>query len=175
MSELGSLSELAVAYHEAGHAVVAHALGRPFDYVTIIPDEDQGSLGHTHSTRPRTVRHLLDCGACSVADVRFAEDDITHSLAGGLAQGLVCEVDEACLGSDERSAWELANAICGDEEQIKACIAWCRHRAELILRDERVILFLDTLAHCLLEHKRISYGQAISIYEQALAQVGLSA
>ena len=34
------------AYHEAGHAVAALYHGLKFTYVTIIPDEQQGSLGH---------------------------------------------------------------------------------------------------------------------------------
>jgi ATP-dependent Zn protease len=36
--------EEATAYHEAGHAVIAVAVRRPFRYVTISPSED--ALGH---------------------------------------------------------------------------------------------------------------------------------
>lgn len=36
--------EQETAYHEAGHVVAHHVLGLPFEYVTIVPDED--SEGH---------------------------------------------------------------------------------------------------------------------------------
>src|SRR5437016_2249213 len=38
------------AYHEAGHAVAASWLRVPFRYVTIVPDEQDGSLGHIRFT-----------------------------------------------------------------------------------------------------------------------------
>lgn len=47
----GRRALLATAYHEAGHAVAAHVLGRPLLYATIIPEdlEHAGpSNGHVH-------------------------------------------------------------------------------------------------------------------------------
>jgi len=43
------LRRIRTAYHEAGHAVVARAVGFPIDVVTIKPDET--NLGHvTHQS-----------------------------------------------------------------------------------------------------------------------------
>jgi ATP-dependent Zn protease len=38
----------AIAYHEAGHAVVAHALGQAVPLVSFVPDEEDDSLGRCH-------------------------------------------------------------------------------------------------------------------------------
>jgi len=38
MEDVVEMSREAIAYHEAGHAVVAYALGCPFVLVTIVPD-----------------------------------------------------------------------------------------------------------------------------------------
>lgn len=37
-------SDLATAYHEAGHAVLALALGRPVDRITVVPDKHHAGL-----------------------------------------------------------------------------------------------------------------------------------
>jgi ATP-dependent Zn protease len=46
-----SKEEEATAYHEAGHAVIALALRRGLSRVTIVPDDEAGSLGHCAGTR----------------------------------------------------------------------------------------------------------------------------
>ncbi len=41
------VDDFAIAYHEAGHYVVAHMFGHHQDGLTIEPDSEKGSLGHT--------------------------------------------------------------------------------------------------------------------------------
>src|SRR5262245_21372656 len=40
------VGKLYIATHEAGHAVVGLLLGAKLSEVTIVPDEDRGTLGH---------------------------------------------------------------------------------------------------------------------------------
>ena len=86
------------AYHEAGHALLAHFFKLPFDYVTILPGED--TLGHlalrAHS-RPRTTHWIkalfLNDPAAKLFDVfsrltqrAQAEKNVMCFFAGRIAQ-----------------------------------------------------------------------------------------
>lgn len=70
-----------VAYHEAGHAVVAVVLGRRFRKVTIVPESD--SLGHVlHRPYSKTFQPDVNTGGHTE---RRICDDVMCSLAGMLA------------------------------------------------------------------------------------------
>jgi hypothetical protein len=74
------------AYHEAGHAVVAIALGRSFRKVTIVPDED--SLGHVlHRPFPKGFRPDIDVGSRNEHRIR---QSVMCSLAGMAAERRGC-------------------------------------------------------------------------------------
>lgn len=74
------------AYHEAGHAVVAIALGRSFRKVTIVPDED--SLGHVlHRPFPKGFRPDIDVDLRSERRIR---QSVLCSLAGMAAERRGC-------------------------------------------------------------------------------------
>jgi hypothetical protein len=62
--------DLAIAYHEAGHAVAAFALGISAHNVSIVPDEKRGTEGHVQY----------------VDQIVTARDAATVSLAGPVAQ-----------------------------------------------------------------------------------------
>jgi ATP-dependent Zn protease len=66
-----------IAYHEAGHAVVAYRLGIEVEHVTIVPDHD--SRGHF-------VHADLFCAPGCGSDRANLERAIKISLAGPLAQ-----------------------------------------------------------------------------------------
>ena len=70
-----------VAYHEAGHAVACYALHRPFEYVTLVEDENGERLGHI--PHPPSSRwyfdHFLNVDAA-------AWDSALHALAGPVAE-----------------------------------------------------------------------------------------
>ncbi len=44
----------AVAHHEAGHAIVAQALGHLVEYATVVPSAAEGTLGHVRLGRSRS-------------------------------------------------------------------------------------------------------------------------
>ena len=71
----------AVAYHEAGHAVVAHMLGYEVRRVSIAPKS--GSEGHVSWRHPvnRSVISKLEYG--SEADLDRVRHHIDHAINGG--------------------------------------------------------------------------------------------
>lgn len=107
------MSEL-VAYHEAGHALLAVLLGGRVDLVTIEPDDDDGPA-RQGDTQVRWRRSKL-------SDQDFARQMVQVSLAGPVAEmiysgdpyhpGMVAE-----WAADWRDAWQAAELLHSDERQ----------------------------------------------------------
>ena len=107
------MSEL-IAYHEAGHALMAVLLGGKVKQVTIEPDNDDGPdrQGDTQVVWRRA----------GLSDKEFAKIAVQVSLAGPVAEmiysgdpyhpGLVAE-----WAADWREAWEVAAPLYADEQQ----------------------------------------------------------
>jgi ATP-dependent Zn protease len=74
------------AYHEAGHAVAAHVLRRPFRRRTIAPDAEAGTLGLiTYAPFPRD----FDPANVSERRARYhLERSIITALAGNVAEAV---------------------------------------------------------------------------------------
>src|SRR5437868_14962315 len=53
-------ADLTTAYHEAGHAVIAMALGRPVDRVTVVPDKQHAGLCAFRKTASRPSADWLE-------------------------------------------------------------------------------------------------------------------
>jgi ATP-dependent Zn protease len=86
----------ATAYHEAGHAVVALALGRPVHRVTVLPNRDR--LGQCEFRK----------GQYRPSD-DWLETEILISLAGMAAEARFTDAyDRAAAGRDLRYARQLA-------------------------------------------------------------------
>lgn len=113
---------LAIAYHEAGHAVIAHAFGTRPKLATIIPHKD--SLGRVEHRSPlRGIR--LDLDGSDRARLR-AERAIMICLAGPIAHRrhnpkAWRRTDGA---GDEQLAGDLAIRVCGSDEQATAFLLW---------------------------------------------------
>ncbi len=103
-----------IAYHEAGHALIALLLGGRVKHITIEPDNDDGPVrqGDTQVLWRRA----------SVGEKTFAEKAVQVSLAGPVAEmiysgdpyhpGLVSE-----WAADWREAWEAAKPLYPGERQ----------------------------------------------------------
>jgi cell division protease FtsH len=97
---VGERSKELTAYHEAGHAVAAHALGIVIEGVSIVQDE--GSLGHTTTPLPENFdssdekadavleKHLI-VGVAGAA----SEELLTEELSDLMGKNL--EVWRSCL------------------------------------------------------------------------------
>ena len=113
----------ASAYHEAGHAVAHFARGRRIDRVSIVPDEDGGSLGHVRG------RILLDTEKWRAGirefdtprERRAAEDTIIAALAGPIAEAkLTGRRNRAGAAGDYERVGDLLDALDDGDDAVAA-------------------------------------------------------
>jgi len=159
----------AVAYHEAGHAVVAHMLGYQVFRVSIVPKSD--STAHISWRHPinRSVMSNLEAGSEADLDrVRYRIDHaIIVSMAGALAQkrynprsgwrygGSGAGRGEFLLkGSDDQQALELMVRVHEDEKVRAAYWRYLEARAEDLVK--RYWSRIERLAITLLNRETIS-------------------
>lgn len=104
------MSEFATAIHEAGHAVIARALGLSCGAATILPNEDEGEAGHAEIDDPwRTAFDWEHRGR--YRDCRLAfRGRILASMAGAEGETVLlgrCAVGD---GFDRTEIAELADS-----------------------------------------------------------------
>lgn len=152
--------DITTAYHEAGHAVVALALGRPIQQVSIAPETKR--LGHCEikkgSFRPsadalETAMLILLGGMAAEAKHRG-----TYSRVGA--------------GQDLRDVRELAELRAGGEKQVERLERRMLDKAEHILSKPAVWLATERIAEELLKRTVISGRSAKHVFDQAEREVG---
>lgn len=150
--------EKKTAYHEAGHVVAHHVLGLPFEYVTIIPDQDSeghiieddydpGILGASMEENDYQYSEMVTLGASVGAEKYLMRGTLTLE-----------EIEVAIAREDpDRDALRChARSIAGDgelagQERLQACA----------LEDARRLVThywadVETVAHALLRSKTLS-------------------
>lgn len=144
------------AYHEAGHAVAAHLLEVPFEYITIKVDEERGSLGsmlrvEKEGFKPEvdaddeTLRNVIEARAM----VCMAGPEAEKSFAG--------EYDDVGATSDRHFAADwVSRATCGDAKEEDAYLNWLTNRVRSRLSKHCEWKFVQAVAKALLEHETLS-------------------
>lgn len=155
---------VATAYHEAGHAVVALALGRPIQRVTIVP-------GKTHAG-------LASLGQCHIQKGRFRpskdwlEDEILILFAGMAAEAQV--TGDYCTAGAKQDLLAIRRLVesraGGGERQVARLERRLLDKTEHLLADEANWQAIQRIAAQLLEHQTISGRAARHLYEQAQQQ-----
>lgn len=154
---------MATAYHEAGHAVMALALGRLVDRVTIVPGKTQ--FGHA------------TLGQCKVQKSRaraskdWLEDEMLILLAGMVAEaqftGQYCT---AGATQDLRAVRRLAESRSGNDRQAARVERRALDKTEYILSDTQHWQAVEAIVQQLLEHQTISGRAARHLFELSVKE-----
>ncbi len=149
---------LATAYHEAGHAVVAFALGRPIHKVTIAPNQNY-------------------LGACQIQKGRFKptkdwlEDEMLILFAGMVAEAQV--TGQYCprgAAQDLRGIRRYALMRAGGDRQVERLERRMLDKTEHLLSDVATWEAVKLIAAELIKHTTISGRAARHFYELAEQQ-----
>ncbi len=149
--------DLATAYHEAGHAVVALAHDRPVHRVSVLPN--QSHLGICEF-RKGVLRGSDD----------FVEQEILISLAGMAAEArLTGRYDRAAAGRDLRHVRTLALQR-ATEKSLDRYERRMLAKVEHLMGDDAVWAAVERIAAELMKHGTISGRAATHLYKQAIRE-----
>jgi ATP-dependent Zn protease len=155
-----------IAYHEAGHALMALLLGGKIKHVTIDPDNDDGPdrQGDTQVIWRRS----------RIGDKEFARIAVQVSLAGPVAEmiysgdtyhpGLVAE-----WAADWREAWDAAQPLHSGERQRMEYLEQVSIQLYRQLQQDDLWAALASLADHLLAHETLEGEQVKEIVDEWLS------
>ena len=158
----------ATAYHEAGHAMMAYIKNMAIRRVSIIPNEEEGSLGHClHGSWPKLLGSEEGC-------FDFIDDqkhrDKRETLAMMMYGGLVAEkhftgrYNWIGAGADRsRAADLLASSLSGDLKEWGAYINWIMEHTRVHLNFPRNWAGVEALATALLQKGQLNGRQAKTV------------
>jgi len=146
--------DIATAYHEAGHAVVALAHDRPVHRVSVLPNQ-------------------LHLGVCEFrkgvqrGSVDFVEQEILISLAGMVAEARhTGKYHRAAAGRDLRHVRTLALQR-ATEKQLDRYERRMLAKVENLLNDDATWAAVENIAAELMKHGQISGRAALHLYNLA--------
>ena len=153
----------ATAFHEAGHAVVALAMGRDIQKITIQPGRSHlGDLRlgicEIKKGRPRATKDKL-------------EDNVLILFAGMVAESrFTGQYGEQGASRDLREISILLQARARTEHQLEKLYRRLLNKAEHLLDEKANILAVEMIANELIEKRTISGRAARHFYTQAVQQ-----
>ena len=152
------------AYHESGHALLAHLERIGFRHVTIRPGED--SLGHV-LLRPFSEKFRPDLDVNT--DVRRRiESRVMLDFAGRCAEQLLVRGRvRTGFTADFSSAVDLASHIHFDEKLLSSYLDYLWVRTETTLTEPPNWKAVESLAVLLLQKETVGYREAKRVLEQA--------
>jgi hypothetical protein len=153
------------AYHEAGHAVIAHFQHVKLKYVTIVPGKD--SLGHVQRRSVIFGRHgVFDD---SIKGIDRGERHIRVSFAGQIAQRKIAPRSRWRVSgrADHQIAMDIFWHICSHDEKARNLYLSLLWRQTECLVDQwwKVI---KAVAQSLLERKSLTDEQLRAVIDEAL-------
>jgi ATP-dependent Zn protease len=150
--------EITTAFHEAGHAVMALALGRPVQQVSIVPDPKR--LGH-----------------CAIKKGAFRpSDDALETAMLIFLGGAAAEIrhrgwySPGGASQDLRDVRELALQRAGGPKQVERLERRMLDKAEHIFSKPAVWLAVERIAAELLKQPLISGRNAKHLFDRAEAE-----
>lgn len=186
--------KLAIAYHEAGHAVMGYLLEVPFEYVTV--EENDEFLGHVRFQPDPQDQIDYQCfklirrngfrplGFGNKRDVlgsprvrSYVESHMLITAAGCVAEFLFKgeDMEELLLhwdgGSDCLAFVELAESITGSEQEYFNYFHYMLERTWNIMSVPAHELVVDALANQLLVKGTIGYSEACAIIKSGFDSI----
>ncbi len=141
------------AYHEAGHAVVAHALGVEVEGVSIVQDE--GNLGHTTTPRPDNVDSSDEEASADL------EKHLITGVAGAASEELFTEELSELPGKDMAGVAKLLMGLEDAGAPVQADSEEALDEAKSILRENWSSV--QALAEALLEHEELDREGVLAV------------
>lgn len=170
----GAETELArVAHHEAGHAVVAFALGQHIGRVTIVPDKDKGSAGEA-KRRVLKVAREQERRSLTFREEQQLRDEIVSRFAGAQAEarfrGVVLQevLDEGTAEHDYEPVYTFAQALEGSLVPRTALLDYLQARAADLV--DLHWFLIEALAVELLAHKALSGSAILRVLRATVAE-----
>jgi len=162
---------LPYAYHEAGHAVVGHAIGRLIERVSIASSPENGSRGYCRFSPYMESAN----GHLEWQEDGANPDLVTIYSAGQVATEMVCErhgwdygMWQECDLADREAIDRWCRELLTDSEQCSRVQEGCLMQARSILA--RSIDAVDALAVELVLHEQVADGEAHRIIREALGE-----
>jgi ATP-dependent Zn protease len=158
------LSTQATAYHEAGHAVVAHVLGHRIKRITIVPSKSQNYAGCVFFAKQPSVKRIDYDPSPRIT--RAAKERILASLVGLCAQRLFNS--RTCRSFHGYEDFKQILLYVGNlmrENETEPFLKWMEVRTENLLRDNWKAV--NVLAHELIRRREIGGQEAHQIIHDA--------
>lgn len=154
-----------VAYHEAGHALMAHLLGGQIQLVTIAPDDDDGPL--------RSGDAQILWRRSRMSDREFAAKSIQVHLAGPVAEMIYSgEPYHPAFIAEWSADWEgalaAAEVLVLDERKRVAYLEQAVAALHRQLQGDDLWPALAALADHLLAHETLDQEQVEDVLQQLL-------
>lgn len=141
------------AYHEAGHAVMAHVCGIPVKRVSIVEDDE--ALGHMLGQWERWIAEI-DYNVTPMREIRLHKH-IMVALAGAAATAIHANYATwRGAGQDLINAAGLADYITGGPEETDALVRWLWIRARTKLEGPPTWAKVEAVAQALLAQEQLS-------------------
>ncbi len=160
----------ALAYHEAGHALLRLHLGLDIKEVSIVYDEETKSRGHVTGELPQD-KHIKELGNHLLASLVLLVEEGMIRVAGPEAKELITgRKPGKWAHRDYRvDLWSEEGKKMGPEER-EAFLHWIVERVKPLLNSKRH--YLDAIAEALFQHKELSGGEIQDIMSKVEARPG---
>ena len=158
-------NERVTAYHEAGHAVMACASHRRFQYVTITPSKDcDGCL------MPTALPNFHPDCETDRRTIAYVNREIMIRLAGPIVEELLTGEAHISESEDCQEAAGFADHMTGSNEETEAHINRLWILTCGILASQPWRGCVEALATALLEQHQVSWWKARQIIREAQGQ-----
>ena len=155
----------AIAYHEAGHAVMAFITRRRILVVSINPTE--GTLGHIRTAKlgEKTCNEIETRSEFDLKIRARVEAEIMGIYAGPIAQSLFQggRINMRDAASDFDNLADLLMHVCDPDEEAQAYGEWLSQRTKRLLKQPFHWAAVETLARELLQRRHIGGRKARQI------------